>query len=80
MLTVLSTKLYILTLIYPFQTMPDIVNKDVSEPNEHEKDEDEEEESEEQLERDKKHNSGAADLEKVKMWKEKKYHPHHFCR
>ena len=46
--------------------MPDIVTKDVAEPNDTEKDEDENEEEEEpQLDKDKKHNSGAADLEKV---------------
>eukprot|EP00090_Calanus_glacialis_P016828 TRINITY_DN2633_c0_g1_i1.p1 TRINITY_DN2633_c0_g1~~TRINITY_DN2633_c0_g1_i1.p1 ORF type:complete len:146 (-),score=76.55 TRINITY_DN2633_c0_g1_i1:46-450(-) len=46
--------------------MPDIVTKDVAEPNDTEKDEDENEDEEEpQLDKDKKHNSGAADLEKV---------------
>ena len=48
--------------------MPDIVTKDVAEPNDTEKDDDEnEDEDEPQLDKDmdKKHNSGAADLEKV---------------
>jgi len=45
--------------------MPDIVAKDVNDSNDHEKDEDEDEEPPQQLDKDKKHNSGAADLEKV---------------
>eukprot|EP00091_Calanus_sinicus_P007212 TRINITY_DN18144_c0_g1_i1.p1 TRINITY_DN18144_c0_g1~~TRINITY_DN18144_c0_g1_i1.p1 ORF type:complete len:120 (-),score=65.94 TRINITY_DN18144_c0_g1_i1:74-433(-) len=49
-----------------FQKMPEIVTKDVAEPNDTEKDKDENEDEEEpQLDKDKKHNSGAADLEKV---------------
>ena len=48
------------------QKMSNIVTKDVAEPNDTEKDEDENEDEEEpQLDKDKKHNSGAADLEKV---------------
>ena len=45
--------------------MPDIVTKEASaEPNDAEKEE-EENEDEPQLDKDKKHDSGAADLEKV---------------
>merc|ERR1712228_109272 len=47
--------------------MPDIVNKEVNEANDVEKDEDENEDEEQKpkVDKDKKHNSGAADLEKV---------------
>ena len=56
--------------------MPDIVTKDVAEPNDTEKDEDENEDEEEpQLDKDKKHNSGAADLEKVSWRSSSSIHP-----
>ena len=48
-----------------FRIMPDIVAKDVNDSNDHEKDEDEDEEPPLLLDNGKKHNSGAADLEKV---------------
>merc|ERR1719369_1735889 len=52
--------------------MPEIVVKDTGEPNDHEKDDDEEEDLPQQQDKDKKHNSGAADLEKVTDYAEDK--------
>ena len=58
------------------QKMSNIVTKDVAEPNDTEKDEDENEDEEEpQLDKDKKHNSGAADLEKVSWRSSSSIHP-----
>merc|ERR1719420_1729590 len=53
------------TDLFCTRIMPDIVAKDVCDSNDHEKDEDEDEEPPQLLDNGKKHNSGAADLEKV---------------